>query len=84
MKPSRKHTGPIAAVLAFLAAYGFFQIAYPYHLMRREQMDLFMYDWDSIRQTYRGAGFLARLASDFADQFFHLPADPVRDGPDGS
>lgn len=74
MKPSRKHTGPIAAVLAFLAAYGFFQFAYPYHLMRREQMDLFMYDWDSIRQTYRGAGFLARLASDFADQFFHLPA----------
>ena len=74
MKPFIKHTGPIAAALAFLAAYGFFQFAYPYHLMRREQMDLFLYDWDYIRQTYRGVGSLVRLASDFADQFFHLPA----------
>lgn len=64
----------IAAVLAFLASYGFFQFAYPYHLIRREQMNLFLYDWDYIRQTYRGMGWLACFISDFLEQFFHLPA----------
>ena len=74
MKPVKPHIGPVAAVSAFLAAYGFFQFAYPYHLMRREQMDLFLYDWDYLRQTYKGVGWLVRLVSDFTDQFFHLPA----------
>jgi hypothetical protein len=41
--------------------------------MRREQMNLFMFDGDYIRQTYRGIGWLARFACDFVDQFFHLP-----------
>ena len=36
-------------------------------------MTLFVYDWDYIFQTYRGSGWLARLASDFIEQFFHLP-----------
>lgn len=67
------NTNRIATVLAFLAAYGFFQFAYPYHLMRREQMTLFLYDWDYIRQTYKGIGWLVRLVSDFLQQFFHLP-----------
>ena len=58
---------------AFLAAFGFFFLAYPYHLMRREQMTLFVYDWDYIRQTYRGGEWLSRFACDFLDQFFHLP-----------
>ena len=61
------------SVLAFLSAYGFFQFAYPYHLIRREQMNLFLFDWDYIRQTYHGMGWLARFASDFLEQFFHLP-----------
>ena len=72
MKGFRLKTGYIAAGLAFLAAWAFFQFAYPYHLMRREEMDLFLYDWEYIRQTYRGFGWLARFASDFLDQFFHL------------
>jgi hypothetical protein len=41
--------------------------------MRREQMNLFVYDWDYIRQTYGGCGWLARFASDFIDQFLRLP-----------
>lgn len=73
MKDWKRHIGPIASVLAFLAAYGFFQFAYPYHLMRREQMTLFLFDGDYIRQTYRGSGWLARFVCDFLDQFFHLP-----------
>ena len=73
MKDWKRHIGPIASVLAFLAAYGFFQFAYPYHLMRREQMTLFLFDSDYIRQTYRGSGWLARFVCDFLDQFFHLP-----------
>ena len=74
MRLRKEHIGPLASALAFLAAYGFFQFAYPYHLMRREQMTLFVYDWDYIRQTYRGVGWLARFVCDFLDQFFHLPA----------
>lgn len=64
---------PVAGGVGFLSAYGFFQFAYPYHLMRREQMTLFLFDGDYIRQTYRGSGWLARFVCDFLDQFFHLP-----------
>ena len=67
------HAGAFAAGLAFLGAYGFFQFAYPYHLMRREQMTLFLYDWKYIRQTYHGDGWLVRFVCDFLDQFFGLP-----------
>ncbi len=65
--------GQWAAVAAFVVAFGFFQFFYPYHLVRREQMTLFVFDWDYILQTYRGDGWLARLVSDFLEQFFHLP-----------
>ena len=72
------NTNRIAPVLAFLTAYGFFQFAYPYHLIRREQMTLFLYDWDYICQTYKGTGWLIRFISDFLEQFFILPvAGPV-------
>ena len=73
MKLSKRHIGPVAASVAFFAALAFFALAYPYHLIRREQMTLFVYDWDYIRQTYGGAGWLARFVCDFLDQFFHLP-----------
>lgn len=63
----------VTAVLAFTAAFGFFQLAYPYHLIRREQMSLFIYDLDYISQTYSGAGWFARLVGDFLEQFFLLP-----------
>jgi hypothetical protein len=63
----------IATPGAFLAAFVFFQFAYPYHLMRREQMNLFLFDGNYIRQTYRGTGWLVRFVSDFLEQFFHLP-----------
>ena len=72
-KRTESFPGRCAAALAFLAAFGFFQFAYPYHLIRREQMTLFVYDWDYLRQTYGGDGWLARLVSDFLEQFFHLP-----------
>ena len=65
--------GKLSALLGFLAAFGFFQFAYPYHLVRREQLTLFVWDGDYIRQTYRGAGFLSRFVGDFLEQFFHLP-----------
>ena len=78
MKLSERHTSLISTGAAFFAALGFFALAYPYHLIRREQMTLFVYDWDYIRQTYAGTGWLARFVCDFLDQFFHLPlAGPV-------
>ena len=62
-----------AAALAFLASFLFFLCAYPYHLVRREQMNLFVYDWDYILQVFRGQGWLARFLSSFAEQFFRVP-----------
>lgn len=73
MKSKDQIFGYSAAVLAFLASFGFFLTAYPYHLVRREQMSLFLYDWNYIRQTYSGVGWLARFISDFVEQFFCLP-----------
>lgn len=63
----------LSAIIAFLASFLFFAIAYPYHLVRREQMNLFVYDWDYITQTYHGAGWFARFFSSFLDQFFCVP-----------
>ena len=68
----KKHKLHIAAILALIASYCFFQFAYPYHLIRREQMNLFLFDWDYISQTYKGIGWLSRLMSDFLEQFFHI------------
>ena len=78
MKGNSKSSARFFVPAAFLAAWGFFALALPYHLIRREQLDLFVYDWDYICQTYRGAGWLARLCGDFLEQFFHQPlAGPV-------
>ena len=68
----QNNTGPIVAAVGFLAVFLFFQFLYPYHLVRREQMNLFLFDGDYICQTYRGVGFLARFVADFLEQFFHL------------
>ena len=65
--------GPGVAGLAFLGSFCFFQAAYPYHLIRREQLNLFLYDGDYLAEIYRGTGWLARFAADFLEQFFHLP-----------
>ena len=70
---SKQHAGYLAAALAFLGSFCFFQFAYPYHLARREQLNLFVFDGDYITQTYRGTGWLARFVADFLEQFFHLP-----------
>ncbi len=69
----KSHAGHLAAALAFLGSFCFFQFAYPYHLMRREQLNLFLFDGDYISQTYRGTGWLVRFVADFLEQFFHLP-----------
>ena len=65
--------GYVSAVLAFLVSFFFYLIAYPYNLMRREQMNLFVYDWDYIAGRFRGMGWLSSFAGSFADQFFGLP-----------
>ncbi len=40
--------------------------------MRREQLNLFLYDWDYITQTYKGLGWLGRFLGDFTDQFLYF------------
>jgi peptide subunit release factor RF-3 len=37
--------GPVAAGLAFLGSFCFFQAAYPYHLIRREQLNYRYVRW---------------------------------------
>lgn len=65
-------------VAAFLAAFGFFAFAYPYHLMRREQLTLFLYDIPYILRTYGGVGCVSRFLGDFVEQFFCIKvAGPV-------
>ena len=56
--------------VAFLAAFVFFWLAYPYHLMRREQLTLFIYDLPHIIRTYGGPGCFSGFLGDFAEQFF--------------
>jgi len=67
------HPGNLLVFLGFVATFCFFQFAYPYHLIRREQMNLFLFDWNYIFQTYNGAGWLSRFTASFFEQFFHLP-----------
>ena len=69
----KSHVGQLAAALAFVGSFCFFQFAYPYHLARREQLNLFVYDGDYIAQTYRGIASPVRFVADFLEQFFHLP-----------
>ena len=73
MTDMKRFIGHIAAAAAFLSAFGFFQFAYPYHLMRREQLTLFLFDGSYISQTYRGNGFLGSFLGDFIDQFLGYP-----------
>ena len=70
---THRHFEYVAAALALLGSFCFFQFAYPYHLARREQLTLFVFDGDYIAATYRGTGWLGRLMADFLEQFFHLP-----------
>lgn len=64
---------PLLAATALIASFGFFQFLYPYHLMRREQLSIFLYDWDYIIRTYKGFGGAARFVGDFLTQFFYYP-----------
>ena len=65
-----EHRYLIFTLLAFVVAFSFFLFAYPYHLMRREQQNLFLYDLAYIIRTYRGPGFVSRFLGDFLEQFF--------------
>lgn len=70
---NNRFSGYHAAALAFIAAFCFFQFAYPYHLIRREQNCLFLFDWGYITSTFRGAGWLSHLSASFVEQFFRVP-----------
>lgn len=72
-KNSCRIVGPLFAGLAFLSSFGFFLIAYPYHIIRREQSNLFVWDWDYISRTFTGTGWLSRFVASFVEQFFHSP-----------
>lgn len=62
-------SGYILPGVVFLLIFCFFLTLYPYHLLRREQLNLFVYDWDYIALNFKGIGWLSRLAGSFVDQF---------------
>lgn len=53
------------------ACFAFFQYAYPYHLIHREQMLLFTYTTGQIQEYFSRPAFLSCLGGDFLTQFFH-------------
>ncbi len=55
---------------AFIVSFAFFAFAYPYHLIRREQMTLFVYNLPYIFNTYSRSGCIARVVGDFVEQFY--------------
>ncbi len=59
------------ALLVFVAAFCFFQFGYQQHLLHREQNNLFLMSQQYIEETYRGIGWLSRLAGDFLTQYFY-------------
>lgn len=70
MKYTNKH------LIAVLVACGtvcflFFNLAYPYHLLHREQMLLFTYTKSQLADYFNHPAFLSCLAGDFLTQFFH-------------
>lgn len=70
IKEINPRLGYILAGLAFMASFCFFLTLYPYHLLRREQLNLFVYDWDYIALNFNGIGWLSGLAGSFTEQFF--------------
>lgn len=58
------------AVLA-IAIFVFFFRMYPYHLFHKEQMMLFLYNGEFLREYLHGEAWLACLAGDFLTQFFY-------------
>jgi hypothetical protein len=50
----------------------FFQLAYPYHLFLKEQIQLFLFTSDYFLSYFAKSGWLAGYLGDFLTQFFYL------------
>ncbi|MEG0039160.1 MAG: DUF6057 family protein [Bacteroides sp.] len=58
-------------LLCGLACFGFFQLAYSYHLLYREQTSLFTYTLLQLLSYIEKPAVLSCLSGDFLLQFFH-------------
>jgi hypothetical protein len=74
MKTINKYIVFIVIVLWALVWFFFFNKYYPYHLVHREQIQLFLYSSDYIRSYFQHPAWLACLTGDFLTQFFYFVA----------
>lgn len=62
---------PISLIILFTSSFAFFSIFYPYHLLHKEQMLLFMNADSFIRDYLYETGGLSNLIGDFLTQWFY-------------
>ena len=63
----------LAGIFA-LATFGFFWLAYPYHVYNQEQFQLFQFSWRYLIETLAVPGGLADWCGRFLTQFFYFSA----------
>ena len=62
----------IVMVLGVVATFLFFQLYYPYHLLHREQVSLFLYSQEFILDRLMQPGGVSILGGEFLTQFFYF------------
>lgn len=60
------------SALMMLAAFAFFEFAYPYHIHYQEQLQMFRFSPDYFRETVSVPGGIADWCSAFFTQFFYF------------
>lgn len=65
----RRYCVLLAISVCMVACFLFYRIAYPYHLLHREQMLLFVYTREQFLEYWTHPASLASLAGDFLTQF---------------
>ena len=62
----------VVMALGVVATFLFFQLYYPYHLLHREQVSLFLYSQEFILDKLMQPGGISILGGEFLTQFFYF------------
>lgn len=62
----------VVMALGVVATFLFFQLYYPYHLLHREQVSLFLYSQEFILDRLMQLGGISILGGEFLTQFFYF------------
>ncbi len=72
MNKLKTYSGWIVITLGVMTSFLFFQLYYPYHLLHREQVSLFLYSKEYILDMLIQPGGVAILGGEFLTQFFYF------------